>query len=95
MTMTTLSENDGGDDDAHDPYIALEKDNEATQRFVKQANKFCLMALGDPTLSPRYKRILDLLESDDDERIPFVTKMGTTKDGDEELYNLWKDSNVS
>lgn len=78
--------------DVDDPYIGLEQDSEATKRFVNEANKFCLTALEDPTLSPRYERILRLLESD--ERIPFVTKMGCTIDGDDELYNLWRDSTV-
>ncbi|KAG7338760.1 serine protease, S9A family peptidase [Nitzschia inconspicua] len=78
------------DDDSDDPYIGLEQDSDATRRFVMEANKFCLSALGDPTLSPRYKRVLQLLESDN--RIPFVSKMGCTEDGDDELYNLWKDA---
>jgi prolyl oligopeptidase PreP (S9A serine peptidase family) len=115
----TPHDNDDDDDDHshHDDddnccYIALEQDdNESTRRFVQEANKFCITALGDPTTksSSRYPRILNLIRSEDDERIPFVTKMGgrrtrttttTTPDGsgdddDEELYNLWKDDKVS
>jgi hypothetical protein len=78
--------------DTDDPYDELEQDSDATKRFVKDANKFCLMSLEDPTMSPRYERILKILESD--ERIPYVSKMGSTENGDDELYNLWRDSKV-
>jgi hypothetical protein len=75
-----------------DPFVGLEQDNDETNRFVKEANKFCLMAVEDPFVSPRYARILKILESD--ERIPCVSKMGSTEDGEDELYNLWRDSKV-
>lgn len=74
-----------------DAYIGLEQESEATKRFVKEANKFCLTALNDPTQSPIYSKILNMLEADD--RIPFVSKMGSVG-GDDELYNLWKDAKV-
>ena len=74
-------------------YIGLEDmENEATRKFVKEANKFCILAVKDPTKSKRYSDILKVLEAD--ERIPFVTKMGTDANGNEELYNLWKDAKV-
>jgi hypothetical protein len=72
-------DDDNTDDDGHCCYIALEQDEkESTRRFVQEANKFCITALGDPTTmsSSRYQRILNLIQSEDDERIPFVTKMG-------------------
>jgi hypothetical protein len=78
-------------DDEDDPYSSLEHDSEGTRRFVTEANKFCLTALGDPTQSPRYERILKYLQADD--VIPFVSKMGSVN-GDDELYNLWKDVKV-
>jgi hypothetical protein len=84
--------NDIENSDSDDPYVGLEQDSCATKRFVKEANKFCLMSLEDPILSPRYQRILKILESD--ERIPYVSKMGSTENGDDELYNLWRDSKV-
>lgn len=96
MTLNKTSEHskdDNADDNDDDPHIGLEQDSEATERFVKEANKFCLTALGDPTLSPLYKRILNHLQLD--ERIPLVSKMGTSADGgEEELYNFWKDAKV-
>ena len=81
------------DDDDDDPYIGLEHDSEGTRRFVKEANKFCVTALGDPTQSPRYARILRYLQADD--AIPFVSKMGRSSSGEEELYNFWQDETVS
>ena len=78
-----------------DPYVNLE-DAEGAKgiEFAKAANQMCLKALGDPTesSSSRYSRILRALESD--ERIPFVSKMGTDSNGDHVLYNLWKDPKV-
>jgi hypothetical protein len=38
-------------------------------------------------------RVLKVLESDD--RIPYVSKYGRDDDGNEVLYNFWKDSKVS
>ena len=78
-----------------DPYLNLE-DAEGAKgiEFAKLANQMCLKALGDPTTSSssRFSRILSTLESDD--RIPFVSKMGTDDNGDHVLYNLWKDPKV-
>ena len=79
-----------------DPYTILE-DAEGAEalEFVSQANQACLKALGDPTKSrsSSYKDILGVLEND--ERIPFVSKMGKDSQGRDLLYNLWKDSKVS
>jgi prolyl oligopeptidase PreP (S9A serine peptidase family) len=74
-----------------DLYRGLEN-NESAMKFVEEANKFCLVALGDPTESPRYSKILDALQAD--ERIPFVSKMGKDGSGKDEFYNLWKDVKV-
>ncbi len=79
-----------------DPNVDLEDaDGERALEFVLTANKMCLKALGDPTTSNAklYSRILNSLESD--ERIPFVSKFGKDGDGNDVLYNLWKDSKVS
>lgn len=79
-----------------DPYANLEEaDGDSAIEFALAANKMCLRALGDPTKSSssEYSRILSSLESD--ERIPFVSKMGKDKDGNDVLYNLWKDTKVS
>lgn len=82
------------DDD--DPYINLEEaEGGKAIEFAMAANKMCLRALGDPTTSnssTRYSRILRSLESD--QRIPFVSKMGKDDNGNDALYNLWKDTKV-
>jgi prolyl oligopeptidase PreP (S9A serine peptidase family) len=78
-----------------DPYVYLEEaEGDKAIEFALSANKMCLRALGDPTASTssRYSRILSSLESD--ERIPFVSKMGKDNNGNDVLYNLWKDSKV-
>jgi len=75
-----------------DPYVDLEEvEGDKAVEFAVSANKMCLKALGDPTTSypTRYSRILNSLESDD--RIPFVSKMGKDSNGNDILYNLWKD----
>jgi hypothetical protein len=74
-----------------DPYIGLEDiGSTASQKFVKEANKFCLTALKDPTESDLYPKILKILETE--ERIPIISKMGTDEHGNDVLYNLWKDT---
>jgi prolyl oligopeptidase PreP (S9A serine peptidase family) len=78
-----------------DPYVDLEEaESDKAMEFALMANKMCLKALGDPTTSnsTQYSRILSSLESD--ERIPFVSKMGKDSNGDDMLYNLWKDTKV-
>lgn len=78
-----------------DPYVDLEEvEGDKAVEFAVSANKMCLKALGDPTTSypTRYSRILNSLESDD--RIPFVSKMGKDSNGNDILYNLWKDDKV-
>jgi len=80
--------------DVEDPYIWLEEvESEESLAFAKKANEACLEALGDPSKDERgtgtYKRILQVLESDD--RIPHVSRYG--KNGDKDvLINFWKDS---
>ena len=83
-------------DAADDPYLSLEDVGaKKSLQFVAAANTMCINALGDPTESDssEYSRILTSLESD--ERIPFVSKMGRDDDGNDILYNLWKDKKVS
>jgi prolyl oligopeptidase PreP (S9A serine peptidase family) len=78
-----------------DPYLSLEDtDSDSSLEFVHTANRFSISALGDPTKSKtsQYSRILHCLDSD--ERIPFVSKLGSDPTGNAEVYNLWKDSKV-
>jgi prolyl oligopeptidase PreP (S9A serine peptidase family) len=80
---------------ADDPYLYLEDSNsEKGMEFALLANRMCLRALGDPMKnSATYSRILKSLERDD--RIPFVSKVGKDENGNDLLFNLWKDSKVS
>ena len=79
-----------GDDD----YIYLEDANsERGMEFALLANRMCIHALGDPVKkSTTYSRILKSLEGD--ERIPFVSKSGQDDQGNDVLFNLWKDAKV-
>lgn len=84
MTISTVTE---------DPYIFLEEvESEESLQFAKDANEACLSALGDPTKSETgtYDRVLAVLESDD--RIPYASRYGRDDDGNEVLFNFWKDS---
>lgn len=78
-----------------DPYIWLEEvESKDALNFAQETNAKCLAALGDPLTSgtPTYQAILDILESRD--RIPHVTKYGTTPGTkDDILYNFWCDGN--
>lgn len=81
--------------EVEDPYIFLEEvESEESLQFAKDANEACLAALGDPTKSETgtYDRVLAVLESDD--RIPFASRYGRDDDGNQVLYNFWKDSKV-
>lgn len=53
--------------------------------WVKQRNAHALDALGDPTNTKLYNKILDILDSKD--KIPHVSKIG------DYYYNFWQDSN--
>ena len=86
MTATDLAE---------DPYLFLEEvESEESLQFARDSNDACLGALGDPTKSDTgtYDRVLTTLESDD--RIPHVSQYGRTEDGDDILFNFWKDKKV-
>lgn len=86
ILLTTMA---GGED----PNIDLEDVGaKKSLEFAVAANKMCLKALGDPTKASNYSRILHSLESD--ERIPLVSQMGKDENGNDLLYNLWKDSKV-
>ena len=79
--------------DHEDPYLWLEDvESPESLSFAKQANDECLSQLGDPKTSPfnTYQKVLSVLESND--RIAYVTKYGTSPNGDVMMYNLWKDS---
>jgi len=79
--------------DMEDPYIFLEDvESDESLQFARDANDACLNTLGDPTKSRTgtYDRVLAVLESDD--RIPHVTKYGNDDNGEQVLFNIWKDA---
>jgi len=79
-------------DDCEDEYLWLEDvESEESLNFAKSANEACLDALGDPTTSETntYSRVLAALTSND--RIPHVSKYGRDDDGEEIMFNFWKD----
>lgn len=80
-------------DEEEDPYVFLEEvESDKSLQFAKDSNDACLKALGDPTKSGTgtYDRVLAVLESDD--RIPHVSKYGRDDNGEDILFNYWKDS---
>jgi prolyl oligopeptidase len=67
-----------------DAYAWLEDvSGQRVMSWVKSENEKTLAALGDPTASPLFTRVRNILESKD--RIAFVHKIG------DYLYNLWND----
>ena len=79
--------------DTQDPYLYLEEvESAASLQFATEANGKCLSALGDPSKTETYERVLAALTSD--ERIPHVTMMGW-EEGEMLLYNFWRDGKVS
>lgn len=78
--------------DVEDPYLYLEEVESAESlAFATEANEKCLAALGDPSETETYKRVLAALTSD--ERIPHVSMMGY-EDGEMILFNFWRDAKV-
>jgi hypothetical protein len=78
--------------DEEDPYIWLEDvESEESLNFAKDNNAKCLEALGDPKTSGTgtYDSVLEILESND--RIPYASKFGVNEDGEDVLFNFWKD----
>lgn len=74
-----------------DQFTYLENvESEESLQFATSANEKCLAALGDPTSSPTYDRVLEVLESND--RIPYASQMGFNSDGEAIVFNFWKDS---
>lgn len=76
-----------------DHYLFLEdRESDEARNFAHAANQACLSVLGDPSTSKKstYPKILEVLEADD--RIPFVSKMGTDESGQDLLYNFWRDA---
>jgi len=61
-----------------------EVEGEAALEWVKEQNKAAVEALGDPSGSELYVRVLSILDSKD--KIPHVRKIGPW------LYNFWKDA---
>ena len=61
-----------------------EVQGERALAFAKQENAKTETALGDPTHSPTYRKILSVLESK--EKIPYINKRGRY------YYNFWRDS---
>ena len=75
-----------------DPYLYLEEvESPESLAFATQANEKTLAALGDPSETETYERVLAALTSD--ERIPHVSMMGY-EDGEMLLYNFWRDAKV-
>lgn len=67
-----------------DAYAWLEDVTGArSMSWVRSENARTLTTLGDPTASPLFTRVRNMLESKD--RLPFVRKIGN------QLYNLWQD----
>jgi prolyl oligopeptidase len=56
---------------------------EAAIDWVKKKNDSCLAAIGEPTQSPMYDRVLAILDSKD--KIPHVRKIG------DRYFNFWQD----
>ena len=89
--MSAATATDATIKNEEDPYIWLEEvESEESLTFAKSSNDECLKALGDPTKGPTYDRILAVLESKD--RIPYASKMGLNEQGEEVLFNFWKDA---
>jgi hypothetical protein len=75
-----------------DPYLYLEEvESPESLAFATEANEKCLAALGDPSQTDTYQRVLAALTSDD--RIPHVSMMGY-QDGEMILFNFWRDAKV-
>jgi len=74
---------------AADPHAFLEDVlGDESLKWVKEQNDKCIAAVGDPTETDRFKRILSILDSKD--KIPSVSQIGTpTKNG--MYYNFWQD----
>lgn len=74
----------GDDDKSVDVYAWLEDVTGAkSMSWVRSENKRTLAALGDPTATPLFTRVRNILESK--QRIPIVTSIGPL------LYNFWQD----
>lgn len=58
-------------------------ENESNLDWVRAQNEASLERLGDPTKSPLYDRVLNILNSKD--KIPYVHRR------DEWFYNFWRD----
>ena len=68
-----------------DPRVWLEDvEGEEALDWVRGRNSHALAEIGDPTGSPVYKRLLDIMDSD--EKIPFI---GRVMNG--LYYNFWQD----
>merc|ERR1712166_218216 len=69
-----------------DPHQFLEKVlSERSLQWVDQRNKDCIAAVGEPTETDSYKRILQILDSKD--KIPSITRIGNNG----WFYNFWQD----
>jgi len=87
--MSSTNNNNNNFEDDKFNYLE-DVESEESLNFAKASNEKCLEALGDPTTSETYDRVLACLESDD--RIPYAGKMGLNLDGEEIVFNFWKDS---
>ena len=73
-------------DDGKDEHTWLEEiEGDTALDWVKQRNADAIKALGDPTTTPAYERILGILDSKD--KIPGISRISN----DGYYYNFWRD----
>lgn len=74
-------------EDLTDPRLWLEEvEGEESLGWVREVNANTLKAIGDPSSTDEYRRMLDILDSD--EKIPYI---GRVLNG--LYYNFWQDEN--
>ena len=75
---------------AADPHKFLEDVlGEDSMAWVKERNDACIAAIGDPTKTEDYDRILAILDSKD--KIPAINQIGTPETSNGYWYNFWQD----
>ena len=75
---------------AADPHKFLEDVlGDESMAWVKERNDACIAAIGDPTKTKDYERILAILDSKD--KIPAINQIGTPETSNGYWYNFWQD----
>jgi prolyl oligopeptidase len=87
-TNPALAHTSGSDD----PHLWLEQiEGEDALAWCRQRNAHAVAAVGEPTESPTYHKILAIADSQD--KIPYVGQIGESDDeGAAVLYNFWQDA---